>query len=273
MQVDIVLDDFQPEVLKMLEAVGASSSVQVFPHLMAALNKSALMMQELWRRFATGLPVPGADRTINSRGNYERSIQADLHNPIEKIVFTDYPAHKWIEEGSREYDMKPGLLRGPSSRATKSGGRINVISFRHGVPGTDVSNRPMPLNIYNLILQETKRAEARQVANFIGWDDSRQDALNRRQGMGGTPETKFSEKFGKYTWKSGKHEGMQRIDTSTGRAKSSKYITFRTVSTNSDPASWISPERAPIPIREAVVEQTKPIIEAMLAEAFRADIG
>ena len=56
--------------------------------------------------------------------------------------------------------MKPGLLSGPRSRPTADGGRINVVAFRHGVPGTFSSNHPMPVNIYNLMLKETQRAES-----------------------------------------------------------------------------------------------------------------
>ena len=266
MEVKVELGDFTPEIVKMLEAVGGSSSSQVFPHLMAALNKAALLYQATWRRFASGTPIPGTSgKTIRSTGPYVRSIQTELSNPIQKIVYTDYPGHKYIEDGAPETDLKPGLLSGPKSRATAKGGRINVVAFRHDVPSESAKN-PMPVNIYNLMLQETKRAES-----------TRQSRLGVRatlpKGQGGEPQTKVTQFHGTYTWSAGKHEGMQRIDTSTGKAKSSKYITFRTVSSQSDPASWIVPEREPIPIRQAVVDTVTPIVRELLKDAFVSDIS
>ena len=268
MEIKVILQDFQPEIVKIAESVGMPTMTTVFPHLVAAFNKAALLYQAYWRRFASGTTIPGAGgRTINSRGPYTRSIKVDDKGPFEKTIFTDYFAHKYIEDGTPETDLKPGLLYGPRSRPTADGGRINVVSFRHGVPGTLGSNNPMPMNIHNLMQQETRRAEAVRGSRLGGV------RAVLPKGMGGDPETKVTQKFGTYTWKVGKHEGMQRIDTSTGRGKSSKYITFRTVSTNSDPASWIVPERPPIPIRKALVDLLQPEIELLLKNAFTADIG
>lgn len=267
MEVKVELGDFTPQAIKLLEAIGATSATQVFPHLMAALNDGARMYQQKWRQFATGTPIPGTTRTINSSGPYARSIQVDESNPIEKTIFTDYPAHKWIEDGAPETDLKPGILKGPRSRPMKSkpGGRYNIIPFRHGVP--KALRNPMPVRIYNLMLQETERVE-------------QTEGMRRRgvravlpAGEGGDPKTKITQNFGTYTWTAGKWEGMRRYDTSSSKATSSEYMTFRIVSSNSDPASWIVPERPPVPIIQAVKDVVTPVVEQLLTYAFQQDLG
>jgi hypothetical protein len=103
---------------------------------------------------------------------------------------------------------------------------------------------------------------------------------------GGKPETKQVQggKFhfngesyeiakGSYKWKTGKHTGMVRMDTSAGRGKTSEYRTFRVVSFRSDPRSWIVPPEDPLPIREKVLQDITPkaqeIIRTMLEEDLK----
>ena len=248
-----------------MKNIGGNTAESVFPHLVAALNSAAELYVRTWRKFATGLPVPPDGSVVRSSGPYHRSIQSDTANPLEKIIFTDSPVHKYIEDGAPETDLKPGLLAGPKSRPTLSGGRMNIISFRHGVPSA--ARNPLPDNIYQKMLQETQRAESKRQASTGGV------RAVLPKGEGGTPQTKVSEQFGVYRWKVGQYEGLRRIDTSVGRGHSSKYLTFRVVSTNSDPASWIVPERKPIPIRHAVVDLVTPVVEKMLKDSFELDIS
>lgn len=266
MEIKVELGDFTPEIVQLLENMGGASASQVFPHLMAALNTAGELYQATWRKFATGLPIPGqAGRTIRSSGPYHNSIRTDLSNPIEKIIYTDSPVHRFIEDGAPETDLKPGLLSGPRSRPTLDGGRMNIVSFRHGVPSA--ARSPMPQNIYQAMLRETQRAEAQRQAR------TGPVRATLPRGMGGTPQTKVTQNFGIYQWAVGKYEGMRRYDTSSGRAVSSEYLTFRVVSSKSDPASWIVPERPPLPIRQAVVDAMAPVVDELLKSAFESDIS
>jgi len=89
--------------------------------------------------------------------------------------------------------------------------------------------------------------------------------------MGGAAETKKTSQ-GDYTWSTGKRTGMVRMDASTKRARSSKYITFRVVSYKSDPASWIIPAKDPVPIRQKVVDTLRAESEKLIKMGMEEDL-
>jgi len=302
----VTVTEVIPEFAKLLKKMDFRST---FPNTLAALNILAIEYTETWRRMSQGAPIPGTSKRINSRGDYTRSINYDISSDERKIVFSDAnkPYTSWIEEGHGEIDLKPGLLAGPKARAGKKG-PYNIVSFRHGVPGTDKENNaPMPMNIYNVIKSETNKLDSKRTREINkmknegtsgwlqGWTPKRgtskiietyeapnakgESTLRRTYDwgyrlpahLGGTPETKQTSK-GEYTWKSGKHAEMVRMQTSTSRAKNSNYITFRVVSYRSDPASWIVPEREGIAIRAGVLEQMAEKTKEILAAAMREDL-
>lgn len=258
---------YVPGLVELLESVGGS--IEGFPHLLAALDDSANLMHEAWIGFASGTPIPGGLRVINSRGEYKASIKVDLTNPTEKVVYSDSKIHKYLEDGSDAVDLKEGLLSGPKVKFGKNG-PYNIVAFRHGTPGTVESNKPMPVHIFQLTQTASKgffknkgaEANSKEVIGKENTDGIRSKLVKN-----------FEPKLGNYTWKSGKYAGMQRIETSTGKAKSSNYITFRVVSSKSDPSSWIRPPQAPIPIRQAVIDTTRDLIEELLRTAIQADLA
>jgi len=275
---EVIITQDIPEFVELLKKV---DSEKAFPQTMAAMNSLAYMHMETWRRYASGTPMPGSPRVVNSRGDYIRSIQVDVSKRDEKLVFTDSPTHQYIEDGHGEIDLKPGLLAGKKARYGKEG-PYNIVAFRHGVPGTLKSNKPMPLNLYEFIKKETDKAEAagqNAYSRVTGRDSKKAPPQNRMYswGMrvpaskGGTPKTKKTSQ-GKYTWKTGKYSSMVRMQSKTQKAKHSHYITFRVVSMKSDPASWIVPPLAGAPIREAVVTTMRPIVEDMIRAALEEDL-
>ena len=150
----------------------------------------------------------------------------------------------------------------------------NIVHFRHGVSGTETSNRPMPLNIFNLMQKESKAAakQKQRVMSVIQSTKPRRAAYGVKISSD-IQQGRKTQSYTKYTWKSSPYAGMVRMQTSTGKAKSSQYITFRVVSKNSDPRSWILPPVEGIPIREIVVKAVKPIAEDLIAQALKEDLS
>jgi hypothetical protein len=281
--------DFGPQFVNLAKDVPFS---RVFPNLLQALNLIAINHAIQWRKFTMGEQIPGAPRVINSRGDYTRSIHADLSKEQLKAVWSNGPWTDQIEKGHPEIDLKPGLLHGPKARMGKNG-PYNIVPFRHGIPNSLKSNNPMPQDLYNMMRRETNKLDKIRAATGHGTGTSRivgkgpgvwqrvsgaQDVKNNYQwgfrlpaSKGGIPETKQTSQ-GDYTWKTGKHSGMVRMDTSTKKARSSEYITFRVVSYKSDPASWIVPKQDPIPIREKVVEILKEETQLLLKIAIEEDL-
>ncbi len=243
-----------------------------FPNLLEALNAVSALYHETWLGFASGVPIPGSLRVINSRGTYKNSIKQDTSNPTTKIIYSDSIIHKYLEDGSPAVDLKKGLLQGPNVRFGKNG-PYNIVAFRHGVPSAN--ENPMPLHIFNLAQKEYRKQVAEKTATkktqVIA--DSHLEGIRSKR-TASFPPTKDGEQIKtNYTWKRGKYAGMQRIDVSTTAAKRSEYITFRCVSVRSDPASWIRPPQQGIPIRQAVVDTVRDIAEDLIREAIERDLS
>jgi hypothetical protein len=271
--VTLQISDFMPDFAKLAESANV---VSTFPKTIGSLDSIAEMCVALWRKVAM-------ENNVTSRGgDYVRSIQSDTSNLMLKWVFSDMQTPDGsqdltasIEEGHPEIDLKPGLLAGPKHRMGRRG-PYNIVPFRHGTPGTLASNRPMPMNVYRIMLKESKLAVG---AGGVG--KSRITAISPVTGRrvyqwgvrlpadkGGAPQTSQAG----YTWQTGKYSGMVRMQTSTTKAHSSKYLTFRTVSIHSDPSSWIIPEKAGFPIREKVLEALHPIAMRILSDAIEEDL-
>lgn len=270
-EIRVEVNQFLPDFIELMEKVQGE---KVFTQTLAAFNQIAVMYQKAWREFAGGTPMPGTPNVIHSRGDYIRSIQTNLTDPVSKIIFTDFPPHRFIESGHGEIDLKAGLLAGPKARTTKEGQPYNIVHFRHGVPGTLPSNRPMPINVHYLMQKEERKARQskRTTLSQVRASKPRQYAWRARLGEAGARRVKQTSQ-GQYQWKAGMYTGMVRMQTSTGRAKSSEYITFRVVSMRSDPRSWIVPPREGIPIRQIVVDTVRPLAEELLAKSLMEDLG
>lgn len=131
-----------------------------------------------------------------------------------------------IEQGCSAYDLKVGLLKSSKVKKTKTGKPYITVPFSHTAPGG--GNRgllTMPRPVYRLASR----------LNVGG------GGLNLPVKLSGYGiRSKLSQdltKFGNYTWKSSPYQGMVKVQKG-GRAG---FTTFRRVSKNSDPSSWIHP--------------------------------
>lgn len=285
----IKVEDYVPEFVQ-LSKKGKGNLI--LAHTEAAVEKLSTMYQEAWIQAAQGATFPGLPFVINST-NYQRTIKRQQIAPMVWEVYSDYTTKSGkgvtdlLEAGHGPIDLKPGLLRGPKSRQGKNG-RFNIVSFRHGTPGSESS--PMPMSVYKSFSQEVKKADAAKQAGaspIAGTSYSSKSSItpgNRSYSWGSKFDTKSQrgrrskiikskgKTLGHYTHKTGKHAGMVRLQQSTTQSKRGGYFTFRIVSSNSDPMSWIVPEQPPWPIRQSVTDFMRPFAEGILKEALEADI-
>jgi len=276
----VVASDMVPGFV---ELMGTRDVRDAFPHLLDALNQLASEYVRAWRGFSQGEPIPGTPRVIRSRGDYTRSIKADTSNDLVKIVYTDFPHEDEIEKGHGPIDLKPGLLSGPHAKMGKNG-PYAIVPFRHGVPTSSGQNNPMPMSVYKTMQKTMSEysdktgasAHSRVISGGQG-GASRVTEWNAR--LGKLPDgirsklvSRFIPGASNYTWKSGKHAGMVALQTSTGKAKSSKYMTFRVVSVNSDPSSWIVPPVPGINIRQAVIDKMRERTAEAIVAAITEDM-
>ncbi len=288
----ITVEELVPEFIQ-LQKRGRGNLV--FAHTERAVEKLSTMYQEAWIQAASGASYPGLPFVINST-QYQRTIKRRQIAPMIWEIYSDYTTKSGLgvtdllEKGHGLIDLKPGLLRGPKSRAGKEG-RYNIVAFRHGAPGSDpFRNNPMPISVYKTFTQDVKQADAQRKAGSQaipgtsytskssatpgdrsytwGARFDKTSQLGRK-----TKEIKQKGKtVGHYTLKTGKYAGMVRLQQSTTKSRRGGYMTFRIVSSRSDPSSWIVPEQEPWPIRKVVTDFMRPFAEGILKEALEADI-
>lgn len=186
-----------------------------------------------------------SQRLQSSKQEYLDGLRNAEHKPVQGLPQGNVVATltlegfipNAIENGWDGGDMKPALLAG--GRTTKSGSRVAVVNFPMRTPGggrraaSAMGNPYMP----SFKIEEGKvaktgvetQAEARalgrrvyQAASRLGPDD------RLRAGM--APKLRSQHKTDIYA-------GMKRQATN----RSGAYSTFRSVSSNSDPSSWIHP--------------------------------
>lgn len=288
----VKVEDLVPEFVQLAKR---GKGNLILAHTERAVEKLSTMYQEAWIQAASGAHFPGLPFVINST-NYQRTIQRRQIAPMVWEIYSDYTTKsgrgvtELLEAGHGNIDLKPGLLSGPKSRQGKEG-RFNIVAFRQGTPGSDPHrNNPMPLSVYRSFLQEVKQADAQRKAgaspipgtSYTSKSSAKPGDRSYTWGARFDPGSqrgrqsklivKKGKRVGQYTWKKGKYAGMVRLQQSTTKAFRGGYFTFRVVSVNSDPMSWIVPEQDPFPIRQAVTDFMRPFAEDILKEAMEADI-
>lgn len=184
-----------------------------------------------------------AAQQATGSGEYARSIQAEwpvAGDPFQGRVFSLAAYAAALEYGSGARDMKPALLASPKAHTTKTGGRYISIPMRHGTPGAE-SMPPMPQDIYQAAKALGRYAETRQRldgSRMVGGQSVAERAWRTKLPAAGMN--------GPYTWKTGLYSGMVK----SGMRGHTQYITWRTVSTKSDPSSWWYPGVAGRHIRQ-----------------------
>ena len=251
------------------------------PNTFKAFKKSAALIAYTWKTYAMGAPIKGSSMRIkNATGGYARSIKTKFLSPLNFEIFSDSPIAKYLEHGTKEFDMKETHPFGKRGRVVKEtvkrkgkiirekGDPYLIIPFRHGVPGT-LSYVPMPEEIYAKILQGIQQDEI-QLSQRVG---GRKYSPNYRGEL--VPRAK-------YQW--GTRMGFDSMDRLDGlvamnvkqkgsTAKRSEYMTFRVVSVNSPAMKWIVEARRAMNITKYVINNTRLTVERMIQSGLKKDIG
>lgn len=164
-----------------------------------------------------------------------------------------------IEQGYPQFDMKPGLLKGSKSRKSKKGKKYNIVPFRWATPNTPASSGAfsgrMPAAVY-------KQAQRQTIT---------MQTLHNIDQQQGTSYSQTKTSFTGYQHAAPLLLGLQ-ANQGTRQQGHAAYRTFRTVSHDSDPRSWIHPAQPPNPIMQSVIAATTPTIEKRITQAIEADL-
>lgn len=234
---------------------------QVFPLLAQAVNAVGKSTANNWQQ-----AVYAAKLWSGEKDDYAKSISWKMTGDFSGEVEATYGYAKEIEDGRPAFDMKGMLATSSKVKMSKKGIRYLSIPFRHNTPSSGSSNA-MPSSVYDIakILQ----------ASMVTGMGSRQSG---QKGMGhlSVPQASYqwggrlpaglSEKY-KPSHATDLHAGMVRFNaTSPSGAKSSVYLTFRTMSEKSK--GWIKPAKDGLKLAEGVVNDIRPKANTAFEQAI-----
>lgn len=232
------------------------------------------VVQRTWIEYASGVTVTysGGSFVVHVvSGEYVRSIQEGFRMDGDQLageIFSTSKHGATIEDGVDPYDMKQKLLSSPKAKTAKDGSRYITIPFRHGTPGAKTMQN-MPKAVYKDVKQlGFSRRNNALVAQSTGREYSWGGRYKNTSEGQRSKIIKKESGYGRYTWKTGLFSGMVRV----GSAKHGQYLTFRRISSKSDPNSWMFPGSKPRPIREAVIENTRDEVLQLIRNGFEMDL-
>lgn len=254
---------------------------EVFPYLHQAVNAVGNKVAQNWKE-----EVYKAKLWSGEKDQYANSINWKMTGDFSGYVEATYKWAEEIESGRPERDLKKMLNTSLKVRRTKTGKRFLVIPFRHNVNN-------MPPQLY----AQAKALEASKVTGQSMRRSGEITHLSRKTGMqpasaaqqAKNPYLSNAKTKGpmgvvknQYQWGGRIHAGyfgpnpkgkvdhaagMVRFDTSSGKQKSSSYMTFRIMMEGSQ--GWIVKPQPGIWLARKVADDMRPKAE----EAFKAAMG
>lgn len=194
-------------------------------------------VKEITTRFASALEIEANNSLGDARLDYTSNINVvDEGFAKGAVILTGFLPNS-IEQGVGPYDLKPGLLNGPSAKIGADGSRYNTIPFTWGTPGTLSENfsNTMPEEVYDIAKSKPIRI-GRNTSSGITKDELPQRFQEPQSKKIVLPG---SNAIVDYQHKHSIYEGIRKEKDSV--TKQNRYTSFRRVSDHSDLSSFIHP--------------------------------
>lgn len=252
------------------QLLGANSAIvqQVFPNISAAIQLVAEEASTRWKG-----AVMKARLWSGEKGPYVDSIKWTMTGPFEAEVTTDYKLAGEIETGRPSRDLKRMLQTSRKTRVVQNGPhkgqRYLLIPFRHNTPsasGQGAHAPQMPSSVYaharvlapSLVMPPGSVKPATRLSGSGHVVPQHSYKWGQRLPPGMTPKLKASHH-------SDPHAGMVRFDTSSGKQKSSAYLTFRVMGEWS--SGWVVGPREGLYLARKVADGLQPVLEEAIGQA------
>jgi predicted RNA-binding protein YlxR (DUF448 family) len=243
-------------------------SYKALPNTYKSFKMASALIMYTWKSYAMGSPIPGGGQRLkNPTGAYAKSIKIRTLTPLNREIYSDSPIAKYIEDGTKEYDMKKTHPFGPKGRVSKEGNAYIIIPFRHGTPSS-LAYSKIPEQMYQTIRQAIKNDE-------ITLSNIKKGRRKRSQNYSGEMIPRANYNWGTRIGNTGVDnlEGMVVMDVSTKKSSRSAYFTFRIISVNSPANKWIQKARAARNITKYVVINTQEIVKELIENGLKKDLG
>lgn len=179
----------------------------------------------------------------STRNDYLNGLQIINNNLFSKTIKLNGIFNNMLETGFSPFDMKEGYKKSSKvkySTHVDKQGNITMkwyltIPFRHGIPTTIGDNAAfsgiMPDEIYDVVKSRMSGDGLRKSEIPSPYDiPQSRAAINIPSKNISIPEYKHKHSI---------YEGLQKTTAAYGKVTQNTYMSFRRVSENSDPDSWI----------------------------------
>lgn len=245
---------------------------QIFPLLHQAVNAVGKQTAYNWQA-----AVYGAKLWSGEKDAYAKTISWKMTGDFSGYVEATYRLAEEIENGRPARDLKKMLNTSLKVRVNKKGTRFLYIPFRHNTPGNDALANSMPPSVYDVaknLESSMITGQTTRISGLNASDIKTQQLLTTPQNTykwGGKLPAGMSAKL-KPHHATDVHAGMMRFDTSTpGGAKSSTYLTIRTMSEKSK--GWIVPPQPGQKIAEKVANDMRPKATLAFQQAIKRTLS
>ena len=260
---------------------GVPITAEMLPSLSFAVRELAESAHAQWVSYAMGAPLPNGSVIHNRSGEYARSILLHQTGPFSAEVESTLPYAHAIEEGSPQRDMKKMLGSSLKVRVSAKGKRYLIIPFRWNTPNS-VLGRAMPQPVYNWWQGEGRErshitSTYRRVSGTGAFDIQTRKLITvpgRRYHWGSRIGSGDMEAMGVKGKRATHMLGMVAFHDPSGTKGSQhgKYLTFRVMSEDSRPGSWIAPAVAGKWPARTVAETLQPLAEKAFTRAVQLDV-
>lgn len=253
---------------------GSPINAKTFPHTVEAVDRVGLAGQWQWRAYLMGAELPDGRKIKARTGAAASSVVMIAEGPFVRNIFSDSPAVRALEEGTRAYDMKNMLRTSSKVRISKkTRARYLIIPFRHGSPGSVGFRSVMPQHVHELAkaLLAWHVKSSFQALNVIGLHSiaTRSQVMVTRRAyyrgdrLGVGHASKLMEHH-----KTDPFAGMVRFDHPSGGHSS--FLTFRVMSERS--TGWIRGAMPGYWAARAASQMVEKAGRAIVQEAFAEDV-
>ena len=240
--------------------------LDVWHRTFAALDGYVEESHATYVSYLEGHPIPGKGAIKRPTGKLAHAAYHDRRGMLLWAIGNTAPYAKAIEEGAPEFDMKKNLQTAPRARQGKNGAKYLIIPFRHGVINT-TRLHAMPRAVYSL-------AKVMAHSRALGSPSTRQSATGwtvpkfsyQWQGRLGSQKALGAAGFSEQDAR--RYAGMVRM----GKGGQTTYLTFRVMSENSKPGSWMRPAQPALAPLEVALDVSWSKVRPDLEVALEADL-
>lgn len=210
-----------------------------------------------------------ADRVMKAPGvwqddkvKYVQSLKWEYTGPFSARVSTDLKLADEIENGRPAYDMKRMLQTSNKVRQGKKG-KYLIIPMRHNTPGNTAHAKAMPADIYAAARQLLPSKVTGQTTRVSATGATVPQSIyqwGQRLPPGMAPKLKPHHTTDIYA-------GMVKMNTSTGKGKSSAYMTFRIMG-EWQQGKWIVGAKPGLYIARQLATDIQADIEKVVSDAI-----